>query len=198
MCGRYHMGEDTLEEAVGALGAGTEASLRAGDIFPGQTAPVLCTGADGILARDMQWGFLPVRGKSLLINARAETALQKPAFSESVAQRRCVMPADAFYEWDAKKQMVTFRHPKEDPFYLAGCWKLFDGAMRYVILTREANDSMRPVHPRMPLLFGRDEAEEWLARDGDVEGLLRIELPQLQAQRAFFQMNLFDTQGGAL
>ena len=62
MCGRYHMGEDTLEEAVEALGAQTEASIRQGDVRPGETAPVLLSGPDSFLARDMRWGFMPAKG----------------------------------------------------------------------------------------------------------------------------------------
>ena len=194
MCGRYHMGEDTLEEAVEALGAQTEASIRQGDVRPGETAPVLLSGPDSFLARDMRWGFMPAKGKGLLINARAETALQKPAFSESMMRRRCVMPADAFYEWDAQKQMVTFRHPEDPFFYLAGCWRFCDGEMRFVILTREANGSVLPVHPRMPLLFDRFQASEWIRPDSDAQSLIRAEMPHLHAQRAFTQASLFDMQ----
>lgn len=190
------MGEDTLEEAVDALGAQMDASIRQGDVHPGETAPVLLAGPDRILARDMRWGFVPAQGKGLLINARAETALQKPTFSESMLERRCVMPADSFYEWDAHRQMVTFRHPEDPFFYLAGCWRLFEGTMRFVILTREANRSMLPVHPRMPLLFDRFQASEWIRPGADAESLLRIEMPQLRMQRAFTQTSLFDAGEG--
>ncbi len=190
------MGEDTLEEAVDALGAQMDASFRQGDVHPGETAPVLLAGPDRILARDMRWGFVPAQGKGLLINARAETALQKPTFSESMLERRCVMPADSFYEWDAHRQMVTFRHPEDPFFYLAGCWRLFEGTMRFVILTREANRSMLPVHPRMPLLFDRFQASEWIRPGADAESLLRIEMPQLRMQRAFTQTSLFDAGEG--
>lgn len=124
------------------------ADIQPRDVYPSQLAPVQTR--DGV--RDMRWGFAGRTGKGLLINARAETAADKPTFSTALQQTRCVIAASAFYEWNAQKQAFLFENAAEDtPLYLAGLYTQdTDGQERFVILTREANDAVSPVHPRMP------------------------------------------------
>lgn len=127
------------------------ADIQPRDVYPSQLAPVQTR--DGV--RDMRWGFAGRTGKGLLINARAETAADKPTFSTALQQTRCVIAASAFYEWNAQKQAFLFENAAEDtPLYLAGLYTQdTDGQERFVILTREANDAVSPVHPRMPCLL---------------------------------------------
>ena len=191
MCGRYHMGEDTLEEAIEQMQALNESEPHTGDVMPGGVAPVVCAAPKGLVCMPMRWGFQARKGGGLLINARRETALQKPAFSRSVMEHRCVMPCDAFYEWDPVKQMVTFRVPGRNVIYLAGCYNVFEGERRFVILTGEANESMRDVHPRMPMILDAEQADVWIRNDKRTRELLDAPIAQVAGTRAYEQMRLF-------
>lgn len=136
------------------------------------------------------WGF-PGKNGGLIINARAETVLVRPTFAGSAENRRCVLPAACFYEWDAEKNRVTFTDPEREVIYLAGVWKLIEDRLRFVVLTTAANASMAPVHDRMPLMMDAKDVEPWLFSRKDAERLLRREMPLLRAARENEQMRLF-------
>jgi putative SOS response-associated peptidase YedK len=115
---------------------------------------------------------------SRLINARSETVQEKPAFREAFKKRRCIIPADGFYEWqktDGQKQPFYFRMRDESPFGFAGLWERWEGKEgnqvinSCAILTTEANEVLRPVHERMPVILHASDYELWL--DGDVRKL---------------------------
>ena len=95
-----------------------------------------------------------------------ETASEKNLFAESVMKRRCVIPASGFYEWDPYKARFRFTLPEGDLMLLAGFYHEEEGVPRYTILTTEANESMKPVHDRMPVIIGRDELGPWI-RDNE-------------------------------
>lgn len=98
----------------------------------------------------MRWGYqLP---GTLVINARVETAAEKPLFREIVYTRRCLVPSAGFYEWDAEKREYLSTLLDSDVLYMAGLYKRYGGEDYYCILTTESNDSMRSVHDRMPLI----------------------------------------------
>ena len=108
-----------------------------------------------------------------LINARSETVTEKPSFREAFKKRRCIIPADGFYEWQrtgGKKQPYFFRMQNEHPFGFAGLWekwKATDGQVleTCTILTTEANEVLQPVHDRMPVILHREDYELWLDSD---------------------------------
>ncbi len=152
-----------------------------GDIHPSESGPVLVGAGGKLKARAMRWGFPSTRSKQLLINARAETALVRPTFAESVRRRRCVIAAAGFYEWDAKKTKVSYFLPGERTIYMAGFYKRFDGEERFVILTTEANESVRDVHERMPVILARSEVAEWVFSDVRTEEFLGRKGPVLKA-----------------
>lgn len=126
------------------------------------------------------WGFIPAWSKdpappSGVINARAETAAQKPMFRAAMRRRRCLIPATGFFEWQkqgARKQPHLIRMADGSPFAFAGLWEHWIGAdgselETCAILTTDPNELMKPIHNRMPVILpGRDFAE-WLdpARD---------------------------------
>lgn len=99
MCGRYYIDKDTEEEIYRALQEIDEKFMteRTGDIYPTNYAPVIYGRNEKLCGGEMRWGFLG-KDKRLMINARAETALERPTFSDSVRQRRCIIPARHFYE----------------------------------------------------------------------------------------------------
>jgi putative SOS response-associated peptidase YedK len=108
-----------------------------------------------------------------LINARSETVTEKPSFREAFKRRRCLIPSDGFYEGaraGGKKQPYFFRLRDEQPFGFARLWDRWQGREGAVIesctiLTTEANDMLRPVHDRMPVILHPEDYELWLDDD---------------------------------
>ena len=141
-----------------------------------------------LAAKVLQWGFPGFDKGKLLINARAESVKDRPTFSRSFEQGRCVLPAAGFYEWDRSKEKVTFTVPDRPILYLAGIWRPYGPEKRFVILTREANASMAPVHDRMPLILTREEVAPWVSERAEAERLLVKELPMLKAERPYEQL----------
>ena len=193
MCGRYfwtHDAEDALEEDFPELVDELLRQvhmLRAGDYTPAMKALAL-TGGKTLAAQVLQWGFPGFDKGKLLINARAESVKDRPTFSRSFEQGRCVLPAAGFYEWDKSKEKVTFTVPDRPILYLAGIWRPYGPEKRFVILTREANASMAPVHDRMPLILTREEVAPWVSERAEAERLLVKELPMLKAERPYEQL----------
>ena len=193
MCGRYFWtndAEDALEEDFPELVdelLRQAHMLRAGDYTPAMKALAL-TGGKTLAAQVLQWGFPGFDKGKLLINARAESVKDRPTFSRSFEQGRCVLPAAGFYEWDKSKEKVTFTVPDKPILYLAGIWRPYGPEKRFVILTREANASMAPVHDRMPLILTREEVAPWVGERAEAERLLVKELPMLKAERPYEQL----------
>ena len=200
MCGRYYIDDDTAREieklvrqvdermrqapAAGSL-------LQAKDIHPSEVAPVLAAEGQNICCRWQRWGFPGFQGRQLIFNARSESALEKRLFRESVEQRRIVVPATWFYEWNKNKEKNFFYRKGQPVLYMAGLYNRYQDEDRFVILTTEANDSMRPVHGRMPLVLERDEIQQWLNEDRLVETFLQKTPPMLERRMDFEQMSLF-------
>ena len=208
MCGRYFWtddAEDAFEEDFPEL-AGEAYELRAGDYTPGMKAlAVIGKGSsvhvnsqaenedrkssDAELGTELlQWGFPGFDKGKLLINARAESVKDRPTFADSYAERRCVLPAAGFYEWDKKKEKVIFTVPESKILYLAGIYRPYGAEKRFVVLTREANASMAPVHDRMPLILSRAEVWPWVNGGSEADDILAKVLPLLKAERPYEQM----------
>ena len=176
MCGRYHLdaGERELEEIVRELnrreekaGADKPPVKVSGDLYPGDRVPVLCRGRNGgIGAFAMEWGYRMEDGRRL-INARLETAAQKPTFRDGMQNRRCLMPMSAYYEWERRgNDRVKYRiSPKEDGLNcLAGVYRLEADGARFAVLTMEAAQELSFIHDRMPVLGPFARRETWLLR----------------------------------
>ena len=208
MCGRYFWtddAEDAFEADFPEL-AGEAYELRAGDYTPGMKAlAVIGKGSsvhvnsqaenedrkssDAELGTELlQWGFPGFDKGKLLINARAESVKDRPTFADSYAERRCVLPAAGFYEWDKKKEKVIFTVPESKILYLAGIYRPYGEEKRFVVLTREANASMAPVHDRMPLILSRAEVWPWVNGGSEADDILAKVLPLLKAERPYEQM----------
>lgn len=137
----------------------------------------------------LRWGLIPSWSKDMkrsarLINARAETAAEKPSFRAAFKRRRCLIPADGFYEWQKLGQgkQPLFIHAQDSkPFGLAGLWEVWHSADGSVIesctiLTTEANELMAPIHNRMPVIIEPADYGMWLdpgPRPEDARHLLR-------------------------
>lgn len=180
MCGRY-MITTPLQAVAGLFDARLEAAGPEGprpNVSPTQSVPVVTAGAEGRRLVAMRWGFLPHWYKSpsdgpLLINARAETLAAKPAFRVAARERRCVIPADAFYEWQGEKGAKTpfvIRRRDSAMLALAGLWQEWagpDGALpTCAIVTCDANATLAPIHHRMPVVLAPEDVALWLGEAG--------------------------------
>ncbi|MBS5399115.1 MAG: SOS response-associated peptidase [Lachnospiraceae bacterium] len=193
MCGRYYVDDETARE-IEKLVRDLDRRLkmeRTGDVFPSQNAIILKGEGNHLAAEQMRWGFPGFEKGKLLINARAETALERPTFRESVQDRRCIIPARGFYEWNKSKEKFIFERKETPVLFMAGCYNWYEGQERFVILTTDANSSVAPVHNRMPLILEPEELKDWVLDDQATESLLH-KTPVLLEQRAEYeQMRLF-------
>jgi putative SOS response-associated peptidase YedK len=180
MCGRFAF--YSPREAVQALfdvECPAEFTPRY-NIAPTQPVDVLRAGTEGGRELAMlRWGLVPGWAKdpgigNRLINARVETAAEKPAFRAAFRRRRCAVLADGFYEWQSME-----RGPKQPwfmsaadglPFLMAGLWERWEKGdaplETCTILTTEASDAMRRIHHRMPVILPRDALADWLGASG--------------------------------
>ena len=127
-----------------------------------------------------RWGLIPSWAKDLkigysTINARAETVDTKPSFRSAFKKRRCLVPADGFYEWqkvDSSKQSYRITLKDEGIFAFAGLWELWKGEEKiesFTIIVTDANDFLRPIHDRMPVILEPADYDFWL--DGEVQSV---------------------------
>lgn len=175
MCGRFTLSVDPAElsEAFGAYEFPTQFAPRY-NIAPSQ--PILAVPNDTKNKADFfAWGLIPKWAKdpsigNKLINARGETVAEKPSFRGSFKYKRCLIPADGFYEWKSSdgKKTPYFIHMKDNkPFAFAGLWDEWNspdgGALRTaVIITVEPNELMSALHDRMPAILNPDDYALWL------------------------------------
>ena len=182
MCGRFTQRADSKRLAKEFEVAEVPAVEARYNIAPTQDILAVYESPDGREMTFYKWGLIPSWAKDAsmgarLINARSETAAEKPAFRAAFKQRRCIIPADGFYEWqriEGRKQPFFFRMRDERPFGFAGLWERWEGEGGRVlnscaILTTEANEVLRPVHDRMPVILHPEDYELWL--DSDVRKL---------------------------
>lgn len=173
MCGRYYLTEP---------GGGRR------EVRPSQRAEVWCALGAALCTRAMEWGF-PREHAGLVINARAESVREKRLFSESVLRRRCIILADGYYEWSRSREKAEFFRGDGGRLFMAGCYDLYDGRERFVILTTFANDSVAPVHGRMPLIFGKEEARRWILEPEAAAVLLNSRPAALEKRQEYEQQS---------
>lgn len=169
------------------------------NVAPTQNAPIVRDAEhDGRRGREMiwaRWGLIPSWAKddsigTRLVNARAETAPDKPAFRSAMSRRRCIVPVSGFYEWQksesgAKKPWYIYR-ADERIMLLAGLWESWTGGPdgpqqppveTFTILTTSANSAVAPIHDRMPVVLEPEQAGKWLDRGAGPEDVRRLLAP---------------------
>lgn len=192
MCGRFTLYVDSKKlNTVFHLTENIFDYVPRFNIAPGQNIPVITQGAGGRVFSYMKWGLVPHWAKDMkignrLINARAETIDEKPAFKTSFRHRRCLIPADGFYEWkkksDGKKQPVYISLPDRSVFAFAGIWAQWNSPEGNIIkscsiITTGANEFIRRIHDRMPVILDESrQFQEWLEQD-DAPGLKKLLRP---------------------
>lgn len=195
MCGRFAQRSDPKRLAREFKVAEAPSVEARYNIAPTQDILAVRESEDGREITFLKWGLIPSWAKDTsigarLINARSETVTEKPSFRQAFKQRRCIIPADGFYEWqkaDGRKQSFFFRMRDENPFGFAGLWDRWQGRAgetieSCAILTTEANDVLRPVHDRMPVILHPDEYSLWLGGEERQRELLTELLRPYPAQ----------------
>ncbi|UCE88170.1 MAG: SOS response-associated peptidase [Pseudomonadota bacterium] len=175
MCGRFTLGTDATRIAR-SFGLAEAPALRpAYNIAPNQPIAAIRLEDGQRHCRVLRWGLVPAWSKGpdsrfSMINARAETVANKPAYRGPLRHRRCLVPADGFYEWQARdgaKQPWYIYLKDRRPFAMAGLWDRWEGPEGEIIesctlLTTDANSLLAAVHERMPVILAPDIWTHWL------------------------------------
>lgn len=204
MCGRYTLKSpiDVLVKEFGITGPVPEIQPSY-NVAPGREVAAVTTGSDGGRHLEtLKWGLVPSWAKdpgigNRMINARSETAADKPSFRKPLKERRCLILADGFYEWRKLgngKQPFYIRMEDGKPFAFAGLWERWerDGMeiRSCAILTTQANDLVRKVHDRMPVILPAEARETWLDPDEhDPDALLPLLVPYPSAAMAAYPVS---------
>lgn len=162
-----------IVQEIGMKYDGRGLSMKTGDVYPTNNAPVLALQNGKPSLSLMKWGYPKWDGKGVIINAKSETATEKRMFSAALSSRRCIIPSTGFYEWTQDKGQpkikYRFNTPDSPMLYLAGLYSEFnlkenDEPLkeRFVILTRESNADIQDIHHRMPVILYKDEIIRWL------------------------------------
>lgn len=191
MCGRYRLAAsvDRLIEVFGLFPDGIPMLAPRYNIAPTQSCAVVVGPAGERVLRTMRWGLLPFWAKDLkegarMINARAETVAAKPAFRAAYRARRCLVPADGWYEWKTlgpkRKQPYVFHRADDDVFAFAGLWERWrppegdDAVDTFTVLTTDANALAREVHDRMPVTLSALDQDVWTDPEASPEALAAL------------------------
>ncbi len=192
MCGRYSL-STPLEDLIEEFEVRTADLLLTPrfNIAPTDPAPVIVLGKEGRRLGLLRWGLVPwwaddPRIGARMINARSEGAATTPAFRDPFRRRRCLVPADGFYEWrkeEGRKAPYWVHRADRRPFALAGLWDRWrpkdgggDPIHSFTILTVDPSPDLATIHDRMPVVLHREARERWLdpgADEGELAGLLR-------------------------
>ncbi len=207
MCGRFALFTPTgLLEEYFELTESVAAELEPRyNVTPGQAVAVVRE-REGVRRVDsLRWGLVPFWAKDAtigrrLINARLESASVKPAFREAWSRRRCLIPASGFYEWaepHAGRRQPFFIRARQEPLLaMAGLWERWrspsgETLETCVIVTTDANDTLAPIHDRMPVLVPQAEQRIWLDASttrAEIDALAR-HAPALDAWPVGFAVN---------
>jgi len=197
MCGRFTSREVTKDDFQEVLEEDSEFDIpERFNVAPGQEHPVILEENEKIALKNLYWGILPNWAKdpkkqTRPINSRLETIEEKPTFRESFQRRRCLVPADGYFEWlvDGRRKIPYFLHLQDDAaFAFAGIWDHWEGLEgdvldSYSIMTTAADVRIEFIHYRMPIILPRQHWLSWLDPETPATALREI----LQQPIADFQ-----------
>jgi putative SOS response-associated peptidase YedK len=190
MCGRYDLSETGRTLRIGRSTLTLATPQPRYNIAPLQTAPIVRRRGEQFTIDEFRWGLVPgwAGDESLAsktINARAETIARRPVFRAAFQRRRCIVPADGYFEWQktsgGKIPWRFLRHDRQ-PLLFAGLWEwwrppdqpLGGGLGTYSIVTTAAHSATAHVHDRMPLILDPEQAAVWLDPEADPAALLAL------------------------
>lgn len=197
MCTRFFLLRDHLKEIFERFGLEMPPEyVSKYNIAPGSLLPAVRSAPrrPAYEAAPLRWGYIPSWSRpgqfiAPWVNARSETLAEKPAFREAFRRRRCLVPATGYYEWEAQGKTRlpwAFRDPGGGPLCLAGLWEAWrtpDGTMleSCAVVTTAPNGLMQPIHHRMPLTLGAEQAAAWLDPEAPPEKLAGLMAPPAPA-----------------
>ncbi|AIQ60166.1 SOS response-associated peptidase [Paenibacillus borealis] len=193
MCGRFTI-TVSLEELIThyLIDDSKIAVLKPNyNVAPMHNIPAVIASDEGKRLGELRWGLVPFWAKddkigSKMINARAETVAEKPAFKRLLKSKRCIIPADGFYEWKkdgTSKQPYRILMTDGSIFSFAGLYDTWEDpegkkVSTCTIITTTPNSLMADIHDRMPVILRPEDEADWLGRDNDdVESLLKLQKP---------------------
>ncbi len=188
MCGRYYLDNEIddnelseileeIQRKIDSLDDTTGIRLS-GEIFPTNTVPII-TNNKALAPKPflMKWGIIPPwNEKQLLINARSETAATKNIFKNGMKERRCLIPATNYFEWqktDSGKVKHSIKPTGSKAFYMAGIYRLHDNNPEFTILTRDPAPEIEFIHNRMPVILPAKAKKDWLNIKYDAEEVIK-------------------------
>ena len=168
MCGRYNFSKNSSSPMVQKVLENLhdrQIEVKTGEVNPGDVAAVIASNRKlAPQAFGMKWGYKLPDGK-LIFNARSETAAQKAMFADGMRQRRCLIPADCYYEWQKTaqgKQKYQLAPSDANGFFLAGIYRIEQGSAVFSVLTKEPVESIAFIHHRMPVILPKEAMSDWL------------------------------------
>lgn len=211
MCGRFTITVDLedlrvyLEENYDIHDLKTEFKLPRFNVSPGQDVITIINDGTKNRVGTLKWGFVPPFAKDekigyQMINAKAETLHEKPSFLPSFKSKRCVILADSFYEWKKEgsaKTPMRILSKDEKIFPMAGLWTTFtkeDGTKLHTctIITTEANDVMKDIHERMPVILDEKSLITWLnPKENNIYSLSQLLKPYASHKMKSYQVSTF-------
>ena len=220
MCGRY-ANAAKKEQIRKEFQAKFDSSIAEGaryNIAPSQMIDTVLNQEGERILSQLKWGLVPHWAKDAeignrMINARAETLTEKPSFREAFCKSRCIIPATGFYEWQKKttgaKQPYYFYLKDKDVFGFAGLWETWldketgEELETCTIITTEANDILKPVHDRMPVILKPESYEMWLdekVKDEERLGKLLVPYPseEMTSHPVSKSVNISDSDSAEL
>jgi putative SOS response-associated peptidase YedK len=211
MCGRYVQASspELLAEKFGVDEVRIEDHAPVYNVAPRAEMPAIRRREDRTVLSRLRWGLVPSWAKDpkmgdRLINARAEAVADKPAYRTAFAKRRCLIPADGFYEWQPvpgqKRKQPMFVHRRDgEPMAFAGLWEVWrdrdagedaDWLRTFAIVTTRANDALAPIHDRMPVILPEQAWDTWLDRDTKPDALTSLLVPAPDEVIAVYPVSL--------
>ena len=168
MCGRYNFSKNSSSKMVQKVLENLkdrQIEVKTGEVNPGDVAAVIASNRKlEPRAFGMKWGYKLPDGK-LIFNARSETAAQKAMFADGMRQRRCLIPADCYYEWQKTsqgKQKYQLAPSNANGFFLAGIYRIEQGSAVISVLTKEPVEPIAFIHHRMPVILPKEAMSDWL------------------------------------
>lgn len=192
MCGRYLvLSEDDYEEITNIVNEISEkykeSSVANGEVFPTKNVPVVYSHNGRNILSAAKWGFPNFKSNGVIINARAESVAEKPMFKGAFATKRCILPANGYFEWltheDKKKTKYLISVQGKRLFYMAGLYNMFTDKIGIVyaattIITTNANPDIAFIHDRMPAILPDEAIGAWLDKNNtDTVQLQRLLTP---------------------
>ncbi|HCU90080.1 MAG TPA: hypothetical protein DGR97_09055 [Gammaproteobacteria bacterium] len=204
MCGRYTLTSDreTLAATFGL--EQSSAWIPRYNIAPSQMVPTLTGNYGSLVTTNLHWGLVPPWAKdrkigSRLINARAETVAEKPSFRAAFQKRRCLIPADGYYEWVKRgnvKQPYYISQESRRLFAFAGLWETWSDNQEPLysscsIITCTASQELAKVHDRMPVVIESSDYHQWLDKQSNTKELIELLKPTRNGTFRAFPVSTF-------